>query len=95
MSNNNELIVLEESGHDGEWRIGYVAGKPAVGDSAGRWYHVPEETIVPQTSKKLVWMLQDDEWSCLHTMHWNADITPATSPDVWLKNGAVYAEKRA
>lgn len=95
MSDNSELVVLEESGYDGEWRIGYVAKRPAVGDSEGRWYYVPEETIVPQTSKSLVWMLQDNEWSCLHTMHWNAQVTPATSPDEWLKNDVAYDERKA
>src|SRR5690625_4129162 len=86
---DTRLVVLEDSDNDAEWKIGYVDQKPAVGDSQGRWYLVPDRAIVPQSSQKLVWLLQDSEWSCLHQMHWYPDVTPATSPEQWLKDGPV------
>lgn len=86
------LTILEQGGNDAEWHIGYVGSKPAVGDSQGRWYIVPDDAIVPQSSQQLVWLLQDGEWSCLHQMHWNPKQTPPTSPDRWLGNGPALVE---
>lgn len=86
------LTVLEETPSTAEWRIGYLNNQPAVGDAQGRWYRVPEDVIVPQVSQQLVWMIQQGEWSCIHHRHWNPEQVPATSPDVWLKDGPAFLE---
>lgn len=86
------LVIVDDNGNDAEWRIGYVDNKPAVGDSAGRWYFVPQDAIIPQSSQQLVWMLQDSEWSCIHQMHWDPRQTPPSLPDKWLTEGPAYVE---
>lgn len=89
---DKQLTILEDSGNRAEWRIGYLGSTPALGDNEGRWYLVPEDAIVPHSSQQLVWLLQENQWSCIHQMHWNASLIPATSPDSWLKNGPAYIE---
>lgn len=89
-----QVVVLEETTSTNEWRIGYVDELPAVGDQEGRWYHVPKDAVVPHASTNLVWMRQQDEWTCIHQRHWNPQTVPPTPMEDLVKDGPVYVEPR-
>lgn len=86
--------MLEETESASEWRIGYVDHIPAVGDREGRWYHAPQDAVVPHASSNLVWLRQQDEWTCLHQRHWDPQQVPPTPMEDLVKEGPVYVESR-
>lgn len=88
----SRLTILDESPSPAEWRIGYVDAKPAVGDHAGRWYIVPQDAVVPQPSRRLVWLADQGEWSCISSRHWDPEQVPPTDPARWLAAGPAYVE---
>lgn len=80
MSNKQvmKLSVVEFSDKDGEWSLGHLDKIPAIGDQDGCWYKVESDVVIHHPSKKVVWFLHGQEWSCIHQVHWNAVTTPPT-----------------
>lgn len=91
---SSQVVVLEEPHSVGEWRIGYVDEVPAVGDRDGRWYRVPKDAVIPHASTQLVWLRQQDEWTCIHQRHWDPQKVPPTPMEVLVKDGPVFVEPR-
>lgn len=67
-----KLTYAQRAYIPGDWHIGYLDGKPAIGDFNGRWYLVEEKTVIHNRHAKLVWIVNHEShgWECISDKLW-------------------------
>lgn len=89
------LTVVERVQAAGDWHIGYLDQRPAIGNHAGEWFLLESDAVIHNPGQGLVWIvkLEDGVWECVHEKHWPVEtILPpprrAGSPD-YVEGGAM------
>lgn len=69
------LTVMERADAPGDWHIGLLDGRPAIGNNKGEWFLLREDAIIHNPGQRLIWLvkLDDGTWSCIHEMHWRGE----------------------
>lgn len=88
-----KLVVSHRATHPGDWHVGHLDGRPAVGDQQGNWYVVTGDVVVHNPGDRLVWVLKHEygHWECVHDMHWQDQYVDP--PSRWVKDQPDFVEK--
>lgn len=67
-----KLVLLQRAHEAGDWHIGYLDDRPAIGDHEGRWYIVDNDAVIHNPKSRLVWIVnhQSGGWECLSDKLW-------------------------
>lgn len=73
-----KLTVMQRADSPGDWHIGYLDGRPAVGNYHGEWFVLTDDAVVHNRGQRLIWLVKlgDNVWSCIHEMHWQGEPVP-------------------
>ncbi len=76
------LTVIERAQAAGDWHIGYLDGKPAIGNRRGEWFLLNSDAFVHNPGQSLIWVvkLDDGVWECIHEKLWPQG-EPIPAPD--------------
>ena len=88
-----KLVVSHRATRPGDWHVGHLDGRPAIGDQRGNWYLVPGDAVIHNPGDRLVWVLKHEYgvWECIHEMHWQDQYVD--SPGKWVKERPDYVER--
>jgi len=82
------LTVVERVQVAGDWHIGYLDQRPAIGNNRGEWFLLETDAVIHNPGQGLVWIvkLDDGVWECIHEKHWPTEtiappITSSCRPD--------------
>jgi hypothetical protein len=85
------LKVIDQAQADTDWSIGYLDGRPVVGND-GAWYKVPVNAAVLNRGDGYVWFLKNGLWESTHGDSWFGNIT---NSDYITAGGPIYEEEQA
>jgi len=88
------LVVSHRARAEGDLSLGYLDGRPAVGDELGRWYAITHGAVIHNPGERLVWIAktEDGVWECIHDMHWQDQYVDDRSR--WLSREPDYVENQ-
>lgn len=82
VSEDVKLTVMQRADTPGDWHVGHLDGRPAVGNERGEWFLLADDAIIHNPGQRLIWLvkLEDGVWSCIHEMHWRD--APTSPPPI-------------